>query len=885
MNASQLLRRFDFSLQPATVPGSREDEDELRCSDMLPYLGMYDDETAITKDDGLVQVIKLDGLYFESLSAEQIKRYEQQRNTVLRSIANSERGVYVHLVRRKIDVYPDGKPEAWFARAFDAAWRQRCERRSFYVNEIFLSVVRNRVRQGVPGLIDRVVNLARSSVEPDAFETEALEAQASDLRDATSLIVKALRPYGATLLKVQRYPKPAGEEFSQLEARRAVDAFGPGWVRFRADHGTKAAYPADEVLTALGPEHNPVASFFYYLVNLSDERVPATSAPLDVVLANSRINTRLTSNLLEVQGPSGTRACAVMSMAEWPARTSSQMLADFLSVPCEFVLTQSFFFLDRISAEQDMRQEQRRLVMNDTTGQAAEDAADLTQGLADLSRGRMVSGLHHLSILVHLPVQSTGDAVADRRRAVGELDEAVGVLGEAFVRLGVKSVRETLAAETFFWSQLPGQAQHLMGRRGRIKSANFAGFASLHNYASGRMDGNLWGPAVMLLETVSGTPYAFNFHREMDGMVAGHTAVVADTGAGKTTFLSATIAMADKFKPRVFWFDNREGAKVFMAAMGGTHTTLSAQGDSGWNPFQLPDTPENRAYLVELLGLMRCAYGGKLTPLDVEAFKSTVHEAYQLPQQDRRMRNVAWCFGQGELAQDMRVWHGANGQRGQNAGVFDNASDSFDLSRTRYHCFEMRQLIKDGVARPELPVLLSYPFHRIEQAMNGEPFILVLEEGQNLVRHEYWRLKIDAYIMQIRRKNGVLIFVTPDAKYLYCETDSIAKQAVTKIFLPNAEARRADYVEQLGLTAGEYDFVRDTPPELRRFLVRRGRESVKAVFDLSELAEFIPVLSSNDRGVALMERVIEELGTSEPSRWVPEFMRRARSANTHNLGA
>jgi type IV secretion system protein VirB4 len=167
--------------------------------------------------------------------------------------------------------------------------------------------------------------------------------------------------------------------------------------------------------------------------------------------------------------------------------------------------------------------------------------------------------------------------------------------------------------------------------------------------------------------------------------------------------------------------------------------------------------------------------------------------------------------------------------------------------------------------------------------MNGEPFIIVLEEGQNLVKHAYWRDKIDSYIMQIRRKNGLLIFVTPDPKYIYCETDSIQKQAATKIYLPNGEARRADYVDSLGLTQTEFEFIRDTPPEHRKFLIRRGNESIKAVFDLSDMPEFIPVLSSNDKGVALMEEIIREVGTDDPEQWVPEFMKRAAIRNTHNL--
>lgn len=656
------------------------------------------------------------------------------------------------------------------------------------------------------------------------------------------------------------------------------------WQEFQRSHGHHEVYSRDEVLDYLGEDFSEIGGFLHYLVNLEDERVPVTEMQLDRTLAVSYLDFKMLSNMMAVQNLSGTRAGAMLSMAEWPARTPSRMLDEFLKQPVEYIITQSFFFTDRISAEHDMRQERRRIAVNDREGVAEEDKDEITKGLQDLTRGRSVNGLHHLTMLVHVPATTQfADPIENKRQTIADLDGAVGLLKKAFVNLGVKPVREWFAMETFFWAQLPGQAQHFMGRRGKIKSGNFAGFASLHNFAVGKIDGNLWGPAIMPFETESGTAYYFSFHREMEGMVAGHTAFTADTGAGKTTLLAALIAMGDKAYPRVFWFDNREGAKVFMCAMGGQHTTLTVQGSTGWNPMKLPDTPENRAYLVELLTLMRTCYGGKIVPDDIDRFKKAVHENYALAYPDRRLLNVAWCFGQGELAKDMRVWHGANGIEGANWGVFDNEHDNIDLTNCRHYCYEMRQLIKDGTARPELPVVLSYPFHRIEQSMNGEPFILVLEEGQNLVKHAYWREKIDSYIMQIRRKNGLLVFVTPDAKYLYCETDSIQKQTATKIYLPNGEAKRTDLVDVLGLTPAEYEFVRDTPPENRTFLIRRGNESIKAKFDLSDMPEFIPVLSSNDKGVALMEEIIRELETDDPEQWVPVFMERALAKNTHNL--
>ncbi|MBW4971637.1 hypothetical protein KZY98_14350, partial [Croceibacter atlanticus] len=134
---------------------------------------------------------------------------------------------------------------------------------------------------------------------------------------------------------------------------------------------------------------------------------------------------------------------------------------------------------------------------------------------------------------------------------------------------------------------------------------NFAGFASLHNFARGRRDGNLWGPAITAFETESGTQYNFNYHRELEGMVAGHTGVAAGTGSGKTALIAETVSEADKALPVVYWFDMRYGATVFMMAMGGVHSILSPHNSMGWNPFKLPDTADNRAYLIDLQIQMR----------------------------------------------------------------------------------------------------------------------------------------------------------------------------------------------------------------------------------------------------------------------------------------
>lgn len=250
------------------------------------------------------------------------------------------------------------------------------------------------------------------------------------------------------------------------------------WHVFEHEFGWREQYASEDLLDFLGEDYSELGSFFHYLVNLEDERVLVTDLQLDQALARSTIDFKMVGTMMAIQNLSGTRAAAVLSMAEWPARTPSRMLDDFLRQPVEFVITQSFFFTDRISAEHEMRQERRRLQANDPEGASEEDAEELVKGLKDIARGRSVNGFHHLSILVHVEATTAErDPVDNKRRTVENLDDAIGQLKKCFVNLGVKPVREWFAVETFFWSQLPGQSQHLIGRRGKIKSSNFAGFA------------------------------------------------------------------------------------------------------------------------------------------------------------------------------------------------------------------------------------------------------------------------------------------------------------------------------------------------------------------------------------------------------------------------
>lgn len=823
-------RTLDIKLQRYVPKGAALDAKELRISDMLPYTHHYDVHTVMTVDNALVQVIKLDGLQFEALTDAQLNRFKHQRNTLWRAIANSNRGIYTHLIRRRKTLYPEGEQQTWFAKYFDGLWKERFAKKEVFVNELYITIVRNRYRQGAAGWLDRFCGLFKRGATQGS---ETFDEQIKDIDAAAHLITEVMADYGPKRLRI--VPQEDGE-------------------------------------------YSEIGRFFNYLFNLEDVPVRVASVPLNIALPKARIN--FSRDVVEIKGSATHRWGAMLSMKEWPEKTDPKMMDKFLRMPVEFIITQSFFFLDRIAAEKNMKEQARRMQQADDI--ASDQIAGITEELKELGSGRAVNGLHHLTMMVHVPfINQDNDYHAGARATQTSLETAVKAVEKGFVSLAVVPVREAFGLETFFWSQLPGQHQGMIGRRGRISTKNFAGFASLHNFSYGKYKGNLWGPCVTVLETEGGTPHYFNFHREMEGVVSAHTKVAAETGVGKTTIIAALIAQADKFSPKVLWIDRNFGAKVFMSAMGASQTVLTTQRETGWNPLQLPDTTANRAYLLDLLVAMRTCYGGVSTAAELDTFKHAIEENYHLALVDRRLRNIAWVFGQGELNDAMKIWYG----NGANAQVFDNAQDSIDFTNNRYYCYEMNELMRDATARPELPVLLSYVFYRFEASMEGSPHIIVLDEAQHLIKTTFWLQKIEMILEQFRRRNCLMIFITPDAKALYSYTTAVNKQCATSLYLPTSGADKKDYIDNLDLTTSEYLFIRDTHQSERKFLLRRGRESARIVFNLNDVSQVIPVLSGSARGVVLMEKIMAELGTQEPAQWVPEFIAQALQHNTHNLKA
>ena len=130
--------------------------------------------------------------------------------------------------------------------------------------------------------------------------------------------------------------------------------------------------------------------------------------------------------------------------------------------------------------------------------------------------------------------------------------------------MNINWLREDLNMEASFWAQLPGNHAYI-ARSCMLSSANFSGFSSLHNFATGQGSGNHWGTPISILETTSQTPYWFNFHQRD----IGHFLVTGPTGSGKTVALTFLLAQAFRIspEPKAVFFDKDRGAEIFVRAV------------------------------------------------------------------------------------------------------------------------------------------------------------------------------------------------------------------------------------------------------------------------------------------------------------------------------
>jgi type IV secretion system protein VirB4 len=596
--------------------------------------------------------------------------------------------------------------------------------------------------------------------------------------------------------------------------------------------------------SATGGTHSEMLELLSALYNgeMRPVRRPEPDTDIGEMLPYRRASFGL--DAMELRGSAAPDFAAILGLKDYPEATSPGLLDNLLRLPFEMVVTESYAPNERTTARERIDLALRRSRSVDE--EAAAERGEMMAARDALGSGGLAFGDHHLTVLV-------------REKTLPRLDDAMASCAAALGDTGAIAVREDTNLEPAFWAQFPGNEEYIV-RRALISSANMAGFGSFHGFALGQASGNHWGDAVTLLETTSATPFFFNFHHGD----LGNFSVIGPSGSGKTVVMNFLAAQAQKFKPRTILFDKDRGAELFIRGIGGRYDRIAPGVPTGFNPLSLPDTPSNRAFLRDWLAVLLKADG----PEEFAIVSGAVDAAYANDAGLRRLRHFKELLAgarrpqPGDLADRLGAWIG----EGEHSWLFDNEHDRLDLAE-RVLGFDMTALLENP--RLRTPTMM-YLFHRIDERLDGQPTMILIDEGWKALDDEVFAARIRDWLKTLRKRNALVGFATQSARDALDSRISTAlvEQTATMVFMPNSRARPEDYCDGFGLTSHEFALIRSLPAHSRCFLVRQPDASVVVRLDLSGSPEVLTILSGRESAVRRLDHVRDAVGDA-PAAWYP----------------
>ncbi|AMN47400.1 conjugal transfer protein TrbE [Steroidobacter denitrificans] len=843
---------------------------ERMAAERIPFSAHVSEHVLRTSFGDYLQAFRIGGASFESADDEQINAWHERLNVLWRNIASPQVALWTHVIRRRERDTLRGRQaqgaagtlaaESGFADALSRKYQEYLAGEALMMNELFLAVVYRPAADLASSAAARIL----SRGQPGESHLALMDAL-----DACGKLARIL------LASLSRYePELLGTYMA--EGRRC-----------------------SSLLEYLG-----------LLVNGESQRMPLPTAPLDEVLATSRL--LFGAETIEYRTPTRTRFGAMLGIKEYSTPCVAGMYNRLLAAPFPFVLTQSFAFLSKAAAQGVLQRQYLR--MANAGDFAVSQAALLQEALDALTSNEFVMGDHHFSLQVladasaeqtceqgsayrtpNAPVPYGARRVTGRRkralgqgtpcglasRQLGVLNDHIALARSILADTGMTVAREDLALEPAFWAQLPGNFP-LRPRKAPITSHNFAAMVPFHNYPAGRAAGNHWGDALTLLMTRARSPYYFSLHasdpREPDGgsrKDTGHTFICGPTGSGKTVLIGFLVAMLQRQGATQIIFDKDRGLEILVRAMGGEYLPLRNGRPTGFNPLQLTPFEDHLEFLKGWLRmLVRRAPGQALSAREQADLDQALRGTLALAPRARRLsRLIEFLDPTDPEGVHARLARWCEAGHGDYAWVFDNARDTVvaRLDAQALIGFDVTEFLDHELTRA--PVTL-YLFHLVRRLLDGRRLVCWMDE--------FWRLLADPAFESFakdgpktwRKLNAVMCLATQSASDVLSSPISrtIIEQTPTKVYFPNPNASEVEHLEGFGLSGREHLLIKEgLEPGSRMFLVKQGRHGVVCQLDLKGFDAELAVISGRAGQLEYMQRLIAARGAA-PGRWLPAFM-------------
>lgn len=666
---------------------------------------------------------------------------------------------------------------------------------------------------------------------------------------------EGLLSHGLTYIQqfIQKYDKESRQQYIKRRHEELCD-ITKKVMQTLSDYGCELL----SVYEKNGVKFSAPLEFVSKLLNGDEFPIPLVDADIARLLPRKRLFFNHHSGMVELRSADGSsKYAAMLSVKGYCHDTAQGVLNELRALRCEYNITQSFRFINNTDAKRKMRDQQ--MEMSQSRNESVSQIDELDDVIDKTASGSVGHGLHHLTVCVY------ADDLEMLRKYISSIVAK-------FANLDVACVREEIISECCFWAQLPANFGYIL-RSALISTMNFAGFSSFHNYQRGKLNDNHWGEAVAVLETQAGTPYYFNFHHKD----VGNFQVFGAMGSGKTALIGFLIAQSMKFGGKRVIFDKDRGLEILVRAMGGVYEQIKPGIPTGFNPCHLDDTPENRAFLVQLFKRMLTTNNELLSPSDMDVILSAIDGLYRFKDAaDRQLLHIASYFGRkkpGSLRHRFDQWH----SDGEHAWLFDNEMDSLSLDADVLG-FDVGRILNHEECRTPALMYLTY---RVEQVLVGKKGMLFCDEGWSMLNDSYFRKLIENWSRTTRKLNNVFGIATQVANDTAQSSISkaINESSFCKIFFANPSADVKVYTEQYGLSLHEVEIVQNLPDDEHFFLLIHGhgdnRKSIVVRPVLHGMWEDLQILSARENSLLILDQIMAQIG-ADPKDLIPELLTRMR---------
>lgn len=383
--------------------------------------------------------------------------------------------------------------------------------------------------------------------------------------------------------------------------------------------------------------------------------------------------------------------------------------------------------------------------------------------------------------------------------SVDEVEERVDIISKTINNMGFITIEESINSVEAFLGSIPGNITNNI----RMPILNTITLSHLLPISS-VWGGDSWNkhlnaPPLIYTKTKGSTPFRFNIHIED----IGHSAIVGPTGYGKSVLLGLIASSFMKYKDsRVYFFDKDASSRVLTYAVGGEFHDLG-NGELSFQPLANIEIVEEKewayGWILEILEQENV----KVSPTQKEKIWKALDNLSKTPIELRTISNFYTSVNDREIKEAL-IPYKIGGALGR---YFDSDKDTLNFSR--WQVFEMNQVINN---KKGITPLLSYIFRRIENSLDGSPYIIILDECWMFFDSPIFAAKIREWLKVLRKKNCSVIFATQELGDILNSKlfTTVLDACQTKVFLPNPNAFADNYIpiyEKFGLNKTEIEII------------------------------------------------------------------------------